>query len=207
MKKNWPVAFLLIAVFACQPEQQHFKKLFQSLTLEWEKRFSNPLPLIYPPKTLQDDWQFLDYSAILLNQLDTVQLKKQQRANLDKFKKQIALKQNDLRPYRTDPGFYNMEKLLVATLETKELSPAQRKNQLEALLDSSFAFFESAKQNLVVFSAEKTRVALDNQASLLVFLDESLKDSFELRDAMDACRLAAKDFAAFCKSKQLEKGK
>ena len=209
------LSFVVLLLLGCEKERSLFNRLDRNLTRQWEIRFSEEPPLVYPSSQLKADLEFLAYGISLVELVDTSLLKSRQKTRYHELLSLMTAKETALRPYRKNPAFYDLGTSLSQLLTDTTLELNNRLQQISPVLDTLSAYYAGAKENLNYFPGDKVTLSLESQRSFFLVLSENLPDSIakstldpaekeRLIGKSESCRLIVADYMAFCRSQLYE---
>lgn len=211
MKKIGILSILVLLLLACEKERSLFNRLERNLARQWEIRFSEEPPLVYPSAKLKEDLEFLAYGISLVQLVDTSRLKSRQKERYHELLTQMSAKETALRPYRKNPAFYDLGTSVWQLLTDTTLDLNNRLQQISPVLDTLPAYYAGAKENLNYFPEDKVTLSQETHRSFFIVLSEYLPDSIaksslepaekeRLIGKSEGCRLIVTDYMAFCRS-------
>ncbi len=215
---NKLVLYLLILIavaFSCQDENERFEQYQKNFEVENQLRFGQIqhgyIMNIPRKERLFREHQFLKNTRRKLRSIEFGLLSENNQRAYQKIQNVVEQKSRRLIIYRTDPSIYNIGGELKRLLSKEDLHLAGKMDSINLVLFNSSSYYAEARNNIYRPLPAKARLGSEKQLLTLEFIQGPLLDSIakaptglllkkELMKNLEKCRLATKDYLAYCVS-------
>lgn len=176
-----------------------------------DSQLSDPQIFWLSCDSIQNLLYLVDSFSMALDQMPSKGWSAQYITQKSKLKLQLEEQYNFLNALRTDPSLFNIGGKLQQNLTLQPLAPPKKHQLIQRNLGQAANYYIEARKCLTDTQAERAKLAIEKQLSSLSALEGKLVDSLEqwrqqypdmdlLQRERRICRLAIKDYLAFCRS-------